>query len=403
MRLRLKASRVCRTVPDTQVGSQDAVPTHSAVNSLADFIRDNLEAILADWEAFARRISPPGTSAADLRDDAERMLHFIAHDMGSAQTAGEQRVKSEGGQAPTGRDSAAHDHGVQRFTHGFDMNGMVSEYRALRATVLRLWAANNAMPMEAAMQQLVRFNEGIDQAITESVAHYTRELDKSRDLFLAALGHDLRTPLGAIALTAESLIKDESPETSQRGARILRSTRVLGSIANDLLDFTRTRMGGKLPLQVDSIEARETAEAVLQQLRPAFPGREITLAVHADFSFRGDASRIGQALTNLVLNALQHGDPTKPVELRATVEGDTVRFDVLNAGPGIPPDRVPLLFEPWTSSAKPGRGPNAGLGLYIVRLIAQAHDGTVSVASMPQTGTSFTLTLPRAGPQRQPA
>lgn len=369
------------------------------MESLAAFIRDNLEAILADWESFARTIGPRSMSVSDLRDDAERMLRFIAADMGTAQTMSEQRTKSEGHAlpGPGGADSAAHDHGRQRFAHGFNMNDMVSEYRALRATVIRLWAQKNVTPMQAGMQELVRFNEAIDQTITESIARYTSELDKSRDLFLAALGHDLRTPLGAIVITAEALVRDPSETTRQRGARILRSGRMLANMANDLLDFTRTRMGGKLSLQIGDAQVEHIANGVIEQLRPAYADRTMMLVVDGDTSAQVDAARISQALMNLVLNALQHGDARQPVEISARGRPGEVQIAVHNAGEPIPADRLVHLFEPWTRGDGPGRQ-NSGLGLYIAREIAQAHGGHISVTFSSQAGTTFTIALPRSTP-----
>jgi len=262
-----------------------------------------------------------------------------------------------------------------------------------------LWAANNPTPMEIAMQQLVRFSESVDQAIAESIARYTTELDKSRDLFLAALGHDLRTPLGTIGITAEGLLHDPSDVNRERGARILRSTRALGNIANDLLDFTRTRMGGKLPLQLATVDAREVAVGVCNELGPAYPDRAVALRASGETTLRADPARLAQALMNLVLNALQHGGVGSAVDVHVTGTPDEVVIEVRNGGEPIPQARIPHLFEPWTrtpGNAQPG---NSGLGLFIVRQIAEGHDGTVDVSSSRADGTAFTLRLPRAGPR----
>jgi signal transduction histidine kinase len=365
------------------------------MDDLAQFIRDNLEAILKDWEAFARGTGPASLSVPELRNDAERMLRFIAHDMETPQTAGEQRLKSEGRASPLPSDSAAHDHGAQRFSHGFDMNQMVSEYRALRATVIRLWASQNATPMEDAVQQLVRFNEGLDQAITESIARFTGEVDKSRDLFLAALGHDVRTPLSAIAITAEAMIKEASPVSRERGARILRSSHLLASIANDLLDFTRTRMGGPLPIQKTAVEIEDVVDGVVQELRAGHPERTITVKTSGDTKLHADPTRVAQALSNLILNALQHGGERQPVDVYVEGRPEHLQVAVHNAGAPISADRVPELFRPWMSHSDARTTSNSGLGLYIVRQIALAHDGQVTVESSREHGTTFTLTLPR--------
>jgi len=249
--------------------------------------------------------------------------------------------------------------------------------------------------MAAAMQQLVRFNEGLDQAITESIARYTDELEKSRDLFLAALGHDVRTPLAAISITAETLLRDPSDANRDRGARILRSTRILGSIANDLLDFTRTRMGGEVPLQVAPMDARDVTEGVLKELSQAYPERRVALHASGDSTLDGDPARIAQALTNLVLNALQHGSADGAVAVEIGSTADALTIAVRNGGESIPAERLEHLFQPWMRPHGSPHTGNSGLGLYIVRQIVHAHDGTIKVQSSAKEGTTFTLHLPR--------
>jgi signal transduction histidine kinase len=371
------------------------------MNSLADFITENLDDILADWDAFAQvAAGSANMSVSELRDAAEEMLRYIASDMRTQQSAAEQRRKSEGKAPRREQQSSAEGHGLQRFKHGFDMNTMVSEYRALRATVIRRWAEKNTTPMEAAMQELVRFNEGMDQAVTESIAQFTSEVDQARDLFLATLGHDLRTPLSAIVMTAETLANDpaSSEKLKTQAARIVRSARTLGHIADDLLDFTRTRMGGRLPLSCSFVDFAAITESVVDELRPTYPGSAIECSVEGDTVMRADAVRIGQVVTNLVSNALEHGETSRPVQIAVSGTEDEVNLTVNNAGKAIPASELPGLFQPWYRGSDTGTTRNRGLGLYIVREIVKAHGGTIAVNSSDDTGTTFTASFRRHGP-----
>src|SRR5687767_6376422 len=127
-----------------------------------------------------------------LRDHAMAMLKDIVTDLRSPQTADEQTEKSKGtaDADDSGTDSAAQIHGAGRADSGFTVGEMVSEYRALRASVIRLWTRANGTLTDGDLDDLMRFNETIDQAIAESITRYTEDLDRSKEMFLAILGHD---------------------------------------------------------------------------------------------------------------------------------------------------------------------------------------------------------------------
>src|SRR5688572_4807543 len=165
---------------------------------LADFISTNLEPILAEWEAFARTHIPAGEAmdVVGLRDHAAEILKAVAKDLWSHQSerAGIEKSKGDAAEEPGAADTAAETHGALRAEAGFTLGQMVSEFRAMRASVIRLWRAGGG-PQGTDLEDLTRFNEAIDQALAESVSRYARDLDHSKEMFLAILGHDVRTPL----------------------------------------------------------------------------------------------------------------------------------------------------------------------------------------------------------------
>jgi len=160
---------------------------------LSDFIRASSGAIIGEWESFARTLvsTDEDSSPLALRDHIDKILIFIADDLESPQTDSEQIKKSHGEGPKDTREqgySAAEIHASLRLDGGFNMDQMVSEYRALRASVIKLWSAQSSEMNGTDMLDVTRFNEAVDQAMSESISHYTKRLDHSKDLFLAILG-----------------------------------------------------------------------------------------------------------------------------------------------------------------------------------------------------------------------
>lgn len=194
--------------------------------SFADFIERNLEAILREWEQFERTL--PAATHMDtkaLRDEAGQILRFIAEDMRHPQSDAQQKAKSQGERARKKRgqpDTVAELHAVARFREGFDLPQMTSEYRALRASVIRLWMREMDSADRGRLNELVRFNEAIDQVLTKSTARFYAKIQRARELFLGVLGHDLRSPLGAVLNSAQYLLNssDLPAQQSKAASRI---------------------------------------------------------------------------------------------------------------------------------------------------------------------------------------
>jgi signal transduction histidine kinase len=369
---------------------------------LADFIDANLPAILAEWEAFASSLLPAagGLDSVALRDHAEDILRAVANDLRTAQTRAQQSAKSKG-QAivrPDATETAAQTHALLRATGGFTIRQLVAEYRALRASVLRLWSDTGVYGPQA-MEDVGRFNEAIDQAVAESVDYFTTEVDRWRAVFLGVLGHELRGPLNAILLTSKLVAAMSAGTTiNEHTGKLLHSGERMRLLLDDLLDYNRASLDIGIRVSRTPIDLAAACREEIEELRAARPDAKIEFATPGAVKGSWDASRIKQVLSNLVINAAKYGDRGGLIRVDLRDQGSEVHLSVENTGPGIPKERVNLLFEPLRRSTiadSQTDRESLGLGLFIVRQVALAHGGRVSVESAGGR-TRFTVTLPKS-------
>ena len=373
---------------------------------LADFISSNLEPILAEWESYARTIGEGAhLDKLALRDHAEQILQATALDMKSPQTPEERAEKSKGKESCESEDSlddASDLHAVDRLGLGFDMLEVISEYRALRASVLRLWHKTAPGSDERDIDDLTRFNESIDQSLSQAVASYSKRVDQARDMFLAILSHDLRNPLNAIAMSSQLLpmLGESKAEIIEVSSTIASSASAMERMINDLLDYTRTRLGAGIPINPTPINLATLGRELISEFRTANPDREIEFHFAGDLNCQLDSDRIRQAISNLMGNAIQYGAANVPVTLSIRGADEDIFIAVHNAGRPILRDELSKIFDPLTrgSSAKNPQGDSPrsiGMGLYIAREVAKSHKGRLDVISTIEAGTSFTIRLPR--------
>ena len=375
---------------------------------LADFILGNREPILAEWEAFARTCTPASgpMDIAALRDHANEMLTVIARDLRTPQGGGAQAEKSKGlapGAAASAEPTAAEEHGAGRAESGFTMEQMVSEYRALRASVIRLWTRAQGEITPGDVEDLTRFNEAVDQSLAESVSRYTQELDHSKEMFLAILGHDLRTPLGVVYTSARFMLETEELEEPHLTltTRVASSATRMVHLVGDLLDFTRSRLGGGIPVVTAEMNMGKAVHDVVDEMAAAHPSRTVEVDARGELIGEWDCPRISQVLSNLIGNALEYGDEGAPVTVEVGgADAGEVTIAVHNAGAAIPPERLNGIFNPMKPREPEGKAPagptgNLGLGLYIADRIVHAHNGRIAVDSTQERGTTFTVHLPR--------
>jgi signal transduction histidine kinase len=372
---------------------------------LAAFIRTNIDPIVAEWISFARTRTPASNSMTKLalQDHIVEILSFIADDLETTQSAKEQVAKSKGlgpQDAPFAQ-SAAEIHAALRHADGFNIDQMVSEYRALRASVVKQWLARNQALAASDLDDLTRFNEAIDQAVTESVTKYTAAIAHSRNLFLGILGHDLRNPIGAAAMAAQAMVKIGEPGAKQTvlASRILDTTQRATQILNDLLDVTRSAFGTDLPVKRGSMDMGELGRELTDEMQTLGDGHQIRIEVVGDTRGDWDRGRIGQVFSNLLGNAIQYSPPGSTISVTVAGEQERVRILVQNEGDPIPSKKIETLFDFLARGHETAfadeRSTNLGLGLFIAKKIVTAHGGEISAASDADRGTIFTVILPK--------
>jgi signal transduction histidine kinase len=371
---------------------------------LPDFIRQHVDRIVDEWEQFASTITPAAEhmDKVALRDHAKVILLAAARDMTTAQTSSEQmaKAKGEGPEKTPSLDEAGASHGELRHTVGFDLVQMTSEFRHLRACVIRLWVDSLASPDIAYFQDMIRFNEAIDEALAESTAAYAEQVNRSRDIFLAILGHDLRAPLQAVSMSTELLLRKAKLEGDALtcAVNIKHGARHMAAMVGDLLELVRSRLGKSLPIERAPMDLADAAHAAIAEACAGNPECDPTVHVKGDTRGAWDAGRVSQLLQNLIGNALQHGLNKRDVTVTLTGEPDTVLLTVHNYGAPIPEEAIGTIFDPLVRSADEQLGQpstSLGLGLFIVKEVVDAHGGTIEVSSSEAEGTLFTVVLPR--------
>lgn len=354
------------------------------MSGVADFIRNNREALLEDWLERVRSTPSPANHSTDvLRDHLPDLLDRIADSVESGQSSRELEEISQ-------------RHARLRHEIGFDLRGLVTEYHVLRDVLLDALRSAPGSPDD---EHRAAFHAYLDTAIMEAVHCYVEERERARQLFIGILGHDLRGPINTISLMTQRLLRDQhdlDPRQVKRISRVSSALTGMQRMIDELLDFTRGRLEGGFPVHREEGDLRELVEEAVEETRMTHPDRDVRLRMpppqermHGEW----DWDRVEQALANLLSNAVRHGED--PIEVDVQLRGDRVEIGVANGGE-VPDDVLPTLFDPFrTTTGTHGGG--LGLGLYIAREIAHAHGGTVEVETGPEHGTRFTLVLSRNG------
>ena len=366
--------------------------------SLSAFIRGHHEAIISEFAVFAKTLMPPGTemTEAQLRDHAEEILTAVVQDIGIPQSLDEQSLKSRGRGSAKIMAASGKLHADHRIQHGFTFRSVLAEFRALRATVLGLYDNSG----ESDLTEVRRFNEAIDEALTESMDRFAAQTDLFRDQFIGVLGHDLRTPLGVVTTGAALLaVPEDNPQ--RRGwvvARIMNSAQRMERMIRDLLDLTRARLGGSMPLTRKPADLRQVCEEAMLETRAGHPDAVLRFQASGDLRGEWDADRLAQVVSNLVGNAIQYGGAT-PVTVTGQELRDSVTLAVHNGGPPIPAGMA-VVFDPLARGYAKGASGSIGLACS-----SRGPSSRHTVVGLPGRSSAhaarrFSVELPKALPAR---
>ena len=368
------------------------------MSHLADFIDANTDAILNDWVRFATTLAPMtgDTPIECLRDHAADMLARITNDLRQTQTPRQQQAKSEGRRdAPVGVSPAGR-HGSDRQAIGLDVSQMMGEFRALRATVIRLWAASGGASEPNAFDELLRFNESIDQALAESTNAFAGQVEHFRQIMLGMIAHDLRGPLNVLKMSAHILTTTHTQLAHDPAmARVLRAIDRMRGLVNDLMDVAGAQLGIGLPVVRSSVDLLKLAQEAVEDAHAEYPHIDFVLQCDSRLDGKWDRERLAQVLSNLFRNAAEHGDPAHPVRCTITPTEEGATIEVQNHGPVIPLREQAAVFRALVrggSDSEPRQ--HLGLGLYICREIVERHGGSIAGRSDEEEGTVFSVFLP---------
>jgi PAS domain S-box-containing protein len=261
----------------------------------------------------------------------------------------------------------------------------------------RVWILGGAALIERDPLRGVSFV--LDITAQKEAEHALQEAHQFEQRLLGIVSHDLRNPLASIRLGLDLLQRTVKSEAQLRTvSRMARSTERMHQLVAGLLDLTRLRAGQQLPVSREASNIHLLVERAVEEVSVADPGR-ITLSTHGDGTGEWDTVRLGQALSNLLGNALQHSPPGSPVQARVEGGPEQVEVAITNRGDPIPPDQLAGLFEPFRRGVRPGAlDGSLGLGLYIAWHVARAHEGSLEVSSSVEQGTTFRLILPKLAP-----
>jgi hypothetical protein len=370
---------------------------------LSSFLEAHHEEILEAWEnnAFRPVPRPSGVSFAPLRDHLGQLLRAIARDLEAGGPGGEGPQATQELAAWTNVKAVAEKHGSDREHQGIALKHMVPEFPALRMSVTRLWGQSLSAVTTRDLDDLIRFDEALDLALTLSVSEFMDQLNRSRENFLGILGHDLRDPLSTIVTAAKLMLEEEFDQSTTRdiAGRIVRTGERMHHLIVDLLDFARARVGGQMPIQPRETDLGRTVRNVADEFASSHPDQPVHINVSGDLNGSWDEKRMSQAIGNLLANAVHHGAKDKPIDVSTSANEREVAIAVHNEGPPIPKERYSRLFEPLNATGPrgaQGRGTShLGLGLYIANAIVSGHRGRIDVDSSSERGTTFTIHLPR--------
>jgi signal transduction histidine kinase len=368
---------------------------------VATLLRDRKKDLIERWAH--RVLEDPKVPQANRLERPELLDHvptLLDHLADALESGTHESGSGEAGGRTIGANQDAEVHAAHRAAERYSIEEALRELSHLRGAIVEL-CSEEGVTLEGEAAQLVH------ATLDESMQTCGREMERAalefRDRFTGILGHDLRNPLASISFSAAALLQRR--DTSEAHARYLRriasSADRMATMISDLLDLTRARLGGGLPINPEAADMHAICQQAIDELEGVRPSSAIALDAQGNGEGAWDRGRVAQVLSNLISNALEYSTPQTPVRVAVRDHGDTVVIDVNNQGPTIEPEVMATIFDPFRQGSQSERASarrGLGLGLFIARQIVEAHGGSLAVSSTPEEGTTFTVRLPRSSP-----
>lgn len=378
--------------------------------NLSSFILQNIEAILLEWEAFAKTLEPASINMTpvELRDHGHMILEKVAKEIDTSETAQQKEDKSKG-LAPDAANthSAAGEHGTERQVAGFTMLQLISEYRSMRASVLKLWMPKLTGISEETSGEILRFNEAIDKALAESALTFHLQANRTRDTFLTVLGHDLKNPLTTMTVAGDYLVRPDvgTDGTFVIGTRVKKSAAAMNAIVNDLLEYSHMQLDGKVPITRNLADIGAICKAAMVEAVTSNPDCIFEMSSSGELYDDFDSQRLKQVFANLLNYTAKFRGRINTVSIDAVGGPDAITVKVRNYSQVILPESLKAIFDPWgqrySEAWQEGeQSTSLGLGLFISREITESHGGTISVESNKTDGTVFTVKFLKRHPAK---
>lgn len=285
------------------------------------------------------------------------------------------------------------EHGGERARMtNYDPEALINEYQILRAAI---FASLERHDVAISLRERAVLNTSIDNAMRESVTAFSLAVTALREQFLAALTHDLRTPLHAARMAAELIMLNDNPaRMKELAGTVTRNLQCMGDMIGTLLDTMVFHHGQRLQLELTEFDIAEVAKEVCQQLLSHGTNRYVITGgpIHGWW----DRNAIKRVIENLVGNAIKYGSDAHPVRIQMTVTHGEMMLSVHNEGVPIPVEEQETVFQPFRRAriAKETGKKGWGIGLPYVRAVAESHGGSIVIESAADVGTTFTLSMP---------
>lgn len=381
------------------------------IKNVAGYFKENQEKIISVWRERVKNVVPAASQQTDpallnhLPDFLQNLTNIL-----SDSSSCKNHIQSELGR----------EHGKQRAQlTGYSLKQVLLEYYVLRDVILELLNSKSLLSYECQNLVLHSFDAGVieaasqftevrkaqtDQALSTSKSN-ERDLEVQRDfreLFVFTLSHDLRTPLTSIKLQAEMLMRLHSDvKTLQMLSKMIERADSAESMIRDLLDANRIKAGEPLPLEIKECDLRKIIDHTIEDLAVTSGDRFVFRSSVDQYLGYWSCKGLRRILDNLCNNAVKYGTPHSLITIQVDKDEDHIFLSVHNSGDPIPEEEQKLIFDPFrrTRTAQSGTQKGWGLGLTLVRGLAEAHGGEISVESNKEKGTTFTVKLPIDGRQ----